>query len=118
MNTTETAAPLQPTPTEAIRQLLAPYLAQVQALADSRPDIAPSYGKVSAESNGRFGLTFSATVFIRDLEASIGAYGHKTPEAAVEAVAESVAALPAPPTREQIIAQKEAELAALKGGES
>jgi len=106
------------TPTEQIRALLAPYLAKVQSLADSRPDLVPAYGKVSSELNGRFGLSFSATVFIKDLEDSIGSYGHETPEAAISAVADSIADLPVPPTREQLIAQKEAELAALKGGES
>ena len=118
MNTTEPAAELQlsTTPTEQIRELLAPYLAKVQALADSRPDLEPDGCHFTCRLGGEPGLSFSA-FFDYGPGATVGAHFRPTADDAITALTVNVQLIPAPPTREQLIAEARARLAALEGGE-
>lgn len=120
MNTTEPAAKLQLSPTEQIRALLAPYLAKVQALADSRPDLDPNETVFEARLSATYGLSFTAVLF-HSGDGLCAAHQCKDPDDSIARITSRLAEIPeppAPPTREQLIAQKEAELAALKGGQS
>lgn len=117
MNAPETAAPLQLTPTESIRQLLTTYLDKVQALADSRPDLPIMSCTAEVRLSSIHGLVFSPAIFYGE-DSLVMAYGEPTIETAVAKIAARLAEIPHPPTREQLKAKLRAELAALEGGQS
>jgi hypothetical protein len=102
---------------QQFRELLAPCLARVQAVAAKRPDIKNSDCRFSVTIGGDGKFWFTATIFHNDNNGCISAY-EPTVERAITRLAERLADIPAPPSRAELIAKKRAELAALEGEES
>jgi len=123
-NGTQNAGPyvlrtVDTTPTEQIRDLLSPYLAKVQALADSRPDIQVSDIRFHVYISPVDKIAMSASVFYHEDKSCITSqFGAKTAEEVISSIKRRLTEIPAPPTREQLIAEARARLAALEGGES
>lgn len=97
-------------------EALAPWLEQVKALADSRPDIKPTSFQISVKCCSRFGLSFSPAIFYGK-DKLVMAHLEPSLDKGLEILKARLAEIPAPPTREELIAQKRAELAELEGGQ-
>jgi len=101
---------------DQFRELLAPCLTQVQALAATRPDVKKSDCRYSVAFDGDGTLRHTATIFYNDDKECVSSYEH-TVERAIARLAERLAEIPVPPTRAELIAIKRAELAKLEAGQ-
>lgn len=106
------------TPTESIRQLLAPYLAKVQAAIEARPELKARYSVINVSLCTQDGITCSAISFYGQVGDCLSTARPSSLEEVITQFESRLSEIPAPPTREQLIAQKRAELAALEGGQS
>lgn len=100
---------------EQIERLLAPYLAQVKALADSRPELNAGNLHFRAHLHNTRGISFAALLFYNGIADLVMSDDRETPEAAIDQLKTRLAEIPAPPSREELIAKKRAELAELEG---
>lgn len=99
--------------TEQIKELIAPYLAELKAIQTKRPDVKWSGARITLSLSEGNKFDFSGTLFFNDDKDCIGSYCHEKIESAFDAIKMRVDNLPKPPTREELIAKKQAELAEL-----
>jgi hypothetical protein len=103
---------------DQFRELLAPLLARVQAIAASRPELNPRDCRFTVRTGAEIGIKFAAFLDCGiDDDNTVGTHGKDSPEEAIAILAREFASLPGPPTLAELIAIKRAELAKLEAGQ-
>jgi len=102
---------------QQFRELLTPVLARVQAIAATRPDLKDSECQASVKLDCDGELRFSVSIFYNKNNNCVST-NESTVDGAITRLVFRLSQVPKSPTREELIAQKKAELAALGGGQS
>lgn len=98
---------------QQLKELIAPYLDELKAIQAKRPNVNWSGARITLSLSDANKCDFSGTLFFDEDKDCIGSYCHEKIESVFEAINRRVDNLPKPPTRAELIAQKQAELAAL-----